>query len=288
MDDEEYIIPEGGGVPWRDLGKSSSRRSEDRDVRIEEIETAAIQGNFTWGLVRIQTNTDVEGLGETFLGEESLDIVNRFSSLLIGENPLDVRRLMAHLEQERPAPGSIGRAAIAGIEIALLDIKGKVLDVPVYELLGGKFRDDVRVYCDVHAGESLGVAQNQHQGEVYTPDAYAAAARRAADQGFSALKFDLDIPMRQEVDTAARRLDNEAIEHKVMLVTAVRDEIGDEMDLGVDLHWNYTVETAVRLIERLEKLDLAWVEDPCPPRRAEAHRRVTRGSTTPILTGVNL
>lgn len=287
-DDPEYVIPEGGAVPWRDLRRTAHHRPAERDVTITDVTTAAIQGNFTWGLVQIDTDIGISGLGETFIGEEALDIVERLAPLIVGETPLDTRRLLAHLDQERTDPGSMGQAAFAGIEIALLDIKGKVLDVPIYELLGGSFRDAVPIYCDAHAGDSLGAAPTRDPQDVYTPASYAETAAAIVDEGFSALKFDLDVPSEEGVDTAARRLDNAAIEHKVSLVEAVRDEIGNDVTLGVDLHWNFTVETATRLARKLEPYDLAWIEDPCPPQSVSAHRRVTARTQTPILTGENL
>ncbi|MFB6112102.1 MAG: mandelate racemase/muconate lactonizing enzyme family protein [Halobacteriaceae archaeon] len=287
-DDPEYVIPEGGGVPWRDLRRQHRHRPSDRDLSITAVETAALQGNFTWGLVKVETDAGIDGFGETFIGEEALDIAERLESLLVGETPLDTRRLLAHLDQERPNAGSMGQAAFAAIEIALLDIKGKFLDVPVYELLGGAFREEVPIYCDAHAGASLGAAPGRDPQDVYTPASYAEAARAIVDEGFEALKFDLDVPSHEAVDTAARRLDNAAIEHKVSLIEAVREEIGNDVTLGVDLHWNFTAESAIRLGRKLEPFDLAWIEDPCPPERVSAHRRVARELTTPILTGENL
>lgn len=284
----DYVIPEGGGVPWRDLRRREPHRPPERRVQITDVRTAALQGNFPWGLVRVETDAGVHGLGETFIGEEALDIVERLAPLVVGETPLDTRRVLAHLDQERTDPGSMGQAAFAAIETALLDIKGKLLDVPVYELLGGTFREEVQIYCDTHAGESLGAAQRRDPQAVYTPESYARAAREVVDEGFSALKFDLDVPSHRGVDTAARRLDNAAIEHKVSLVEAVRDAVGDDVTLAVDLHWNFTVETATRLARKLEPYDLAWIEDPCPPQNVTGHRRVTRDVATPILTGENL
>lgn len=287
-EDPEYVIPEGGGVPWRDLRRQKSHRPPERQVEITAVRTARLQGNFPWGLVRIETDADVTGLGETFIGEEAVDVIDRYASLIVGETPLDIRRLMAHIEQERTNSGSIGQAAMAGIEIALLDIKGKLLDVPIYELLGGRFRDTVQLYCDAHAGDSLGAAQRRDPQEVYTPEAYAQTARAVVDEGFDAIKFDLDVPSRSTIDTAARRLDNAAISHKESLIAAVREEIGSAATLAVDLHWNFTVESATRLVSALEPYDLAWIEDPCPPQNISGHRRVTRDSRTPILTGENL
>jgi L-alanine-DL-glutamate epimerase-like enolase superfamily enzyme len=287
-EDDEYVIPEGGGVPWRDLTMAESHRPPERDLTITDVSSMALAGNFTWGILKVETDAGVTGIGEPFIGEEALDIANRVAHVVEGENPLDIDRILGLLDQRRPAAGGMGQAAFTGIEIALWDIKGKVLDAPVYELLGGKYRDEVRIYCDTHAGESLGKAQRQDPTDVYTPESYARAARDVVDEGFDALKFDLDVRTHRDVDTAARRLDNAAIEHKVSLIEGVRDEIGYDVDLGVDLHWNFTVETATRLATELEPYDLAWVEDPVPPEKFDAHRRVREATRLPILAGENV
>ncbi|RQG95362.1 mandelate racemase/muconate lactonizing enzyme family protein [Natrarchaeobius chitinivorans] len=286
--DDEYVIPPGGGVPWRDLQMTESNRPSERDLEITDVSRLVVQGNFPWSLVKVETDAGITGIGETFVGEESSDVARRVGELIVGENPLDIDRLMDHLEQERTGTGAFGRSAFAGIEIALWDIKGKLLDVPVYELLGGKYRDEVQIYCDTHAGESLAQAQKLDPQDVYTPESYARAARNVVDEGYTALKFDLDVRTHREIDTASRRLDNESIEHKASLIEAVREEIGYEIDLGVDLHWNFTVESAIRLGKKLEPFDLAWIEDPIPPEKTDGHRRIAQALDTPILTGENV
>jgi len=272
-DGPDYRIAQGGGVPWRDLAREERNRPPERDVAITDVETMAIAGNFTWGIVKVETDAGIYGTGETH--GHGPDGPGR----LEGENPLDVGRLVDSRMPVGP-----------GVEMALWDIKGKVLDTPVYELLGGKYRESIRIYCDTHAGESLGEAQSEDVDprEVYTPESYARAAREVIEEGFEALKFDLDVRTHRSVDTAARRLDNAAIRHKISLVEAVREEIGYDVDLGFDLHWNFTAETASRLATRLEGYDLAWLEDPVPPHEYDAHRRVREATDVPILTGENL
>jgi gluconate/galactonate dehydratase len=287
-DEPDYHIAAGGGVPWRDLSVEERHRPPARDIEITDLRVMALAGNFTWGIVKVETDTEHYGIGETFRAEAALDMARRLRDDLEGENPLDTDRILELLDQRYTGTGRIGQAAFTAIETACLDLKGKVLDVPVYELLGGKYRDSVRVYCDTHGGESLGAAEESDPREVYTPESYARAARDVVDEGFTALKFDLDVPTRKDVDTAARRLDNEAIEHKVGLVEAVREEIGDDVDLGMDLHWNFTAETAIRLGKRLERFELAWLEDPVPPGEYEAQRRVTESLDLPVLTGENV
>jgi L-alanine-DL-glutamate epimerase-like enolase superfamily enzyme len=287
-EEPDYRIAQGGGVPWRDLSDAESHRPAERDVEITDVRTMAIAGNFTWGIVAVETDAGLTGYGETFRAEAALDMAERMALDLVGENPLDVDRIVELLNQRYTGCGRIGRSAFTALETACFDLKGKLLGVPVYELLGGKYRDAVRIYCDTHGGESLGEAADADPREVYTPESYAEAAREVVDAGFDALKFDLDVPTRTDVDTAARRLDNDAIAHKVSLVEAVREEIGYDVDLGMDLHWNFTVETAIRLGKRLERFDLAWLEDPVPPGEHEAQRRVTEALDLPVLTGENV
>jgi len=123
-------------------------------------------------------------------------------------------------------PGDVGSrrhdrevvvTAASGIEIALLDAAGKILGLPVYQLLGSKYRDEVRLYCDCHAGEAYAVedgATAYAGAEAYSPEAYAAEAARVTDMGFSALKFDLDLPADNENDPYNGRLNNAAIREK--------------------------------------------------------------------------
>jgi L-alanine-DL-glutamate epimerase-like enolase superfamily enzyme len=286
-DEPDYRIPQGGGVPWRDVGQETSRPA-DREIAITGIETMAVAGNFTWGIVKVETDRDVYGLGETFRAEAALDMADRMDVDLAGENPLDTHRIRELLEQRYTGCGRIGQAAFTAIETACFDIKGKLLDVPVYELLGGKYRDEIKIYCDTHGGESLGEAAVDSPTDEYTPESYARAAREVVDEGFEALKFDLDVPTHAEYDEFNRRMDNAALEHKVSLIEAVRDEIGYDIDLGVDLHWNFTTETAIRLGKKLERFDLAWIEDPVPPEKFDSQQRVTEALDSPVLTGENL
>lgn len=280
---------------WQQLTPVDNRPTK-RTVEITDVKTMRLRGNpkhetdnYVWGIVKVKTNTNYHGIGETFRGRKPTRIVEEIADTVIGENPLDPERIAEKLGRSHyTASGGIGRAAIAAIETACWDLKGKIFDVPVYELLGGKFRDQIRLYSDTEAlvGDSLSIDLSKE----YEPSAYAQAAREAVDQGFQVLKFDLDVPTlgKPDEDRASRRLDADGIEHKVSLVEAVRDEIGYDCELGMDLHWSYTVETATRLGKKLEKYDLAFLEDPVHPKKLKAQKRVKERCATPILTGENL
>jgi len=277
----------------RDYSNHTEHRAAERDVEITEIRSCVVEGNFEWNLIEVETDAGVTGIGEAYRGGGVPEIVEYTNRFLVGENPLDVERLFRRIVQEMSGHGgTTGKVvtAASGIEIALWDAAGKLLDVPVYQLLGGKFRDDVRIYCDCHAGEAYAVEDGYTEyadAEAYSPAAYAAEARRVVDMGFTALKFDLDMEADNEPDPYNGRLSNAAIAEKREIVAAVREEIGYDVDLAFDCHWDYTVESAKRLAYELEEFDLMWLEDLVPPENMAAQKEVTRATRTPVATGEN-
>jgi gluconate/galactonate dehydratase len=277
----------------RDYSNHVQNRAESRDVAITDIRTCVVEGNFEWNLIEVETDAGVTGIGEAYRGGGVPEIVEYIKRFLIGENPLDVGRLFRRIVQETSGHGgTTGKVvtAASGVEIALWDAAGKLLDLPVYQLLGGKFRDEVRIYCDCHAGEAYALEDGYTtyaDREAYSPEAYAAEARRVVDMGFSALKFDLDMETDNEPDPMNGRLSNAAVRQKREIVEAVRDEIGYEIDLAFDCHWDYSVESAKRLAYQLEEYELMWLEDLIPPENMAAQREVTKVTRTPIATGEN-
>lgn len=258
----------------------SSDRPEPRDATITDIQTTMVDGNFPWTLVRIYTDTGVVGTGEAYWGAGVPELIERMKPFLVGENPLDIDRLYEHMIQKMSGEGSIGGVtvtAIAGIEIALHDLAGKLLDVPAYQLLGGKYRDAVRVYCDCHAGDEEQPASCADEAE-----------RVVTDLGYDALKFDLDVPSGHEKDRANRHLRPPEIRHKAAIVKEVIERVGDRADVAFDCHWTYTADSAHRLAHALEPYDVWWLEDLVPPENHDAQRRITWATTTPIATGENV
>nr|WP_304449578.1 mandelate racemase/muconate lactonizing enzyme family protein [Halomarina sp. PSRA2] len=252
-----------------------------------------VEGNFEWNLIEVETDAGVTGIGESYRGGGTPEIIEYTNRFLVGENPLDVQRLFRRILQEMSGHGgTTGKVvtAASGIEIALWDAAGKILDLPVYQLLGGKYRDRVRMYCDCHAGEAYAVEDgytSYADSAAYSPEAYAAEAARVRDLGYTALKFDLDFAMDNDPDPFNGRLSNAAIERKREIVAAVRDELGPEVDLAFDCHWDYTVESAKRLAYELEEFKLMWLEDLIPPENMDAQKEVTQATRTPVATGEN-
>jgi len=254
-------------------------RGGGRDVTITDIQTAMVDGNFPWTLVRVYTDAGVAGTGEAYWGAGVPELIERMKPFLVGENPLDIDRLYEHLIQKMSGEGSIEGVtvtAVSGIEVALHDLAGKLLDLPAYQLLGGKYRDEMRVYCDCHTEAEA------------DPDACADEAERVVDElGYDALKFDLDVPSGHEMDRANRHLQPGEIRHKVDIVEAVTERVQDRADVAFDCHWSFEPSSAERLAAEVEAYDVWWLEDPVPPENIEVQERVTRSTTTPVAAGEN-
>jgi len=274
-----------------------------------------VEGNFNWNFVRIETDEGIQGLGECFFAPGLTAILRSLEPLLVGEDPRDVHRLFRKLQLATSGAGSIAGIiynAISGIEAALWDMLGQWLNVPIYRLLGGKFREQIRIYADCHGAEALecldevlrsrqpswieqedrAIARDYFDADKdVTPCSPEECRKRALAmkaQGYTALKFDLDVPGTEGFDSYNRCLSNPAIDHMVALIGAVREAVGSEIDIAVDCHWRYSVSDVVKVAHALEPFRLLWLEDPVPPECVEALRAVTSRVRIPIATGENL
>jgi L-alanine-DL-glutamate epimerase-like enolase superfamily enzyme len=144
-------------------------------VKITDVRTAEIAGHGYSTYVRIYTDEGLIGNGECIHGTDGCpQIIHSFKSVLVGEDPLNVDALYEKMRRSQLFNGGMAGAtvtAMTGIEIALWDLAGKIIGVPVYQLLGGKFRDRVRLYCDSHAGKD------------FSPEAYAQRAKEVVALG---------------------------------------------------------------------------------------------------------
>jgi L-alanine-DL-glutamate epimerase-like enolase superfamily enzyme len=275
---------------WADFDDQPAR--DGQTPEITDIDTLVIDGNFPWTIVTVEADDGTVGIGEAYPSPGVHEIITDYlRPVLVGETPLDVERLYNLMRESLSGRGSqwgVGTIAISGVEIALWDLAGKLLDQPVWQLLGGKMRDEVMIYADCHAGEAMVDSAEEGQEEsTYEPDAYAQAARLAVDEGFDLVKFDLDVPSGRDINRESRHFDPPEIEHKRRIVEAVTEEIGHDAEIAVDLHWNFNPETAERLCRAIEPYDLAWVEDPLPPENTDAMRELKRRVDVTLLTGEN-
>ncbi len=234
---------------------------------------------FPWVLVRVKTDSGLIGLGEAYhgAGAPQIAVDARLTRALIGQDPLNVDKLFRDMMGSMSASGYYQGAvmsAISGIEMALWDIAGQALGCPIWQLLGGRFRDRVRVYNDCHAGDDE------------TPAAYAQKAKEVEARGFSAIKFDID-PLPDRRDPYNRSISNDHIHHYVEVVTAIREALDRNTDLAIDAHWAYAPVDIIKIAQAFERLDLLWLEDPVPAENVEAMKKVKEASRTPICTGEN-
>ncbi len=248
-------------------------------MKITNVKATTLKGYKDWNYVRIETNEGITGLGEAHPGEGISDvIVKRLKPLLLDKDPLDVEPLY-HYMIDRTIGQSVGGTmlgAIGGVETALWDIAGKALDVPIYRLLGGKYRDRLRLYADVGRGRD----------NINTPETWAERAREGMADGFEALKFDIDHSADElQHDPVNRGLSLAELDKMTALVAAVREAVGDGVDICIDCHGLYNVRDVILLAQRLEPFNLMFLEDPVPPENIEAMGRVTAATTIPICTG---
>ncbi len=284
-------------------------------MKITRLKTAVVEGNFDWTFVRLETDESITGLGECFFAPGLTAILRSLEPLLLGEDPRDTHRLFRKLQLATSGAGSsagIIYNAISGVEAALWDLLGQSLGVPIYRLLGGKFRDKVRIYADCHGGEALEcldevlrsrpprwcASEEVHVAKDYfgetgdepitPPEEYRRRALHKKAEGFTALKFDLDVPGTQSSDPHNRVLTNCAIDHIVQSIGAVRDAVGLNTDIAVDCHWRYSASDIVKVARELEPFRLMWLEDPVPPDSVSALLEVSSKVRIPIATGENL
>ncbi len=250
-------------------------------MKITDIRTAEITGHGYSTYVRIYTDEGLIGNGECIHGTDGCpQIIHSFKDVLVGENPLNVDALFEKMRRSQLFNGAMAGAtvtAMTGIEIALWDLAGKALGVPIYQLLGGQFRDRVRLYCDSHAGKD------------FSPEAYARRAREVVALGFDALKFDVDERHAGfRTDAWNWHASPREVAWMAERVAAVREAVGPGIDLAIDMHGRYDIASGIAVARAMAPFDLLWLEEPVPPENIAAMREVKRCSPVPLCSGENL
>lgn len=223
--------------------------------------------------VRVLTDEGIHGVGEAFsVGPDraTVEAIAYFAEWLLDRDPLDIEGLWQLMYAGSRFPGgSALNAAISGIEHALWDIKGKALDTPVYQLIGGKCRDRVRVYQGVGGDSPQALAEN--------------AQRLVSEYGYTALKmfpFSSGTPLWHDAGVAP------ALKGAEARMRAVREAVGDEVDIGLDAHAQiFSPAMALSLCRALEPYHPLFVEEPLRPENREAMGHVRAQSPVPIATG---
>jgi L-alanine-DL-glutamate epimerase-like enolase superfamily enzyme len=258
-------------------------------MKITSIKTAATRGHGMHLWVRITTDAGITGTGECVHGgKQAIAIIQELEEKLIGRDPFAVDAIFEQMRRGHVFDGGDAGAlitALTGIEIALWDLKGKALDTPIYELLGGKFRDKIRVYADCQVAPGMNF------------DKIKKVVDEVLELGFTALKIDVDIDAYgykgSEVAHFEKDLFNYTAnqwehERMVSLVDMVTTAAGRGIDVAADVHTRLDVPSAIRLAKALESYHLMWLEEPVPAENIDAMRTVTQSTSVPICSGENL
>ena len=233
-------------------------------MKIDKIESFFIRNGY---VIRIHTDTGISGVGQTACWgyPEAVDqIINTFKKHLIGQNPLRIEHHWQYLYRMGPFRGTALSGAISAVDIALWDIKGKHLGVPIWELLGGNCRDKIRLHLLGGGG---------------TPETMYAAAKAAVEEGFTALKFDPVVGNFQ--DMAVDRLVKTARD----LVAAAREGGGPDLDLIVEVHRKLTPMNSIVLEAALAPFNLYFIEDPIQIDTITTQAELAKRMTTPLAIG---
>ena len=250
-------------------------------MKITDVKTAEVRGHGYSLYVKVFTDEGLVGVGECIHGGAgAARLVAEMAEAIVGQDPLNVDRLFETMRRRHVFNGAMAGnvvTAMTGIEIALWDLAGKALNVPVYQLLGGKFRDRIRLYCDCHAGRDD------------SPESHAQRAREVVAMGFDAIKFDIDdASSPHKRDPYNWSVSPSELAEMVDKVAAVREAVGPTVDVAIDMHGRYDTYAAIRVAQALEPYNLMWLEEPVPPENVDAMREVKRATRTPICAGENL
>ncbi len=260
---------------------SEERYSAPSDLEITDIKCGYIRGGHSL-FVKIYTNQDIWGCGEGVDATPgTYHLVKMFGRRLRGKSPLNVHRLFEDIRRSgffEGAQSGMYVAVLTAVETALWDLAGKALDLPVYQLLGGKFRDKIRVYQDTAL----------YQFRLPKPEDFAASARNAVDQGFNAIKFDIDQGNDpNKYDYYNWTASPAELQRMYDQIAAAREAVGPNIDICVDMHGRYDAISGEKVAKMMEPLNLMWLEEPIPAENADAYRKITESTSTPICAGEN-
>jgi len=284
--------------------KNVQRNSIPSQLKITDLRVAVITGApMNVPLIRIDTNQGISGYGEVRDGGSKIYALI-LKSRILGENPCNVDKIFRKIKQFGAPARQAG--GVCGIEMALWDLAGKAYGIPAYQMLGGKFRDRVRLYADTTEGapgEKL-FKENGH------PDGLVAGKRLKArmDQGITFLKQDFGIGLLRNIPGTLSRpagtdltggarvmhpftgieITEKGVDVLSEYVGEIRSVIGMEVPLASDHYGHISVNSCIKLARAMEKHNLAWMEDMVPWQLGHLLKQIKESTTTPILTGEDI
>ena len=271
------------GVPSiRAAAEQAANEYRRPKLKITDIRTAEVRVHGYQVHVRVYTDQGIFGQGEsTDAAIGNVPIIRSMAQMLIGRDPLNIEAAFERIRTSGIFSGAqAGQyvTALTGVETALWDLAGKALGLPVYQLLGGKVRDRVRVYCD-SGGREMVPGDERSKERI----------KQIQDMGFTAAKIDIDNatdPAR--FDRVNWTASNGEIDHMLAVIAFTRENYPKNFDLAVDMHGRYDATTGKRVAKEAEKFKLMWLEEPVPPENIDAMRDIRASTSTPICCGENL
>ena len=268
-------------------------------MKITAIETFSVKGVgwHPWLFCAVRTDDGITGyseFGEGYLTRGLPGLVRDLGEALIGQDPSPVEKYYFDMyRRSRSMSGGAVAMAIAGIELALWDIKGKCLGVPVYQLFGGPFREKQRVYWSHLATYRAHVAEVFGWKPLRTMEDVAACAVEAVEKGYTAMKTNIILPGENPTSlvqgfagSSDQNAPTEIVQSDVSQIAALREAVGSEIDIALDVNYHFKTEGAIRLGRELEEYDLMWMEiDNQDPKSLAQLKSSTR---TPICSGEQL
>lgn len=270
-------------------------------MKIIDIETFVVDGGWRpWIFVKVKTDQGLVGYGECSDSRSPQGIVGAIDDLkvlLIGTDPRAYEmRFWDMIRGTRQSMGGIAAKAISGIELALVDLKAKALGISVVELFGGPMRDSIRLYWS-HCGTSrASYADFLEVDPIRSMEDISTLGREVVSRGFTALKTNIVLPGKPAsvfwdgfgagVGTTDQTVSRSLLRHIETLIGTFRDAVGPDVDINLDLNFNFKPESVTRIAQVLEQFDLLWLEvDMYNP---EAILQIKQSTRTKICTGENL
>ena len=267
-----------------------STNSRPTELKITDMRIVNLKGvPFRTTIIRIDTDQGVSGYGEVRDGgSETYALM--LKSRIVGENPCNIDKIFRKIKQFGHHARQAG--GVCGIEMALMDLAGKIYGVPAYQLAGGKFRDRILCYCDTPS-EKSGRAMGKRLKE-------------RMNQGFGFLKMDVGIGLLRGIEGTlvsppgmlqtnevmhpftGIQITDKGIDLLCQYVAEVREEIGWEVPLAVDHFGHIGVESCIRLGKALDQFSLAWYEDMVPWQLTDQWKRLAESVDTPVCTGEDI
>jgi galactonate dehydratase len=252
-------------------------------MKITKLKTVVVNAEMrNWVFVKVETDAGLYGWGEASLEWKTRSVVGAvedFEPMVVGEDPTRIEHLYQKLyRQSFWRVGVIGLSAISAIEQACWDILGKSLNLPVYRLLGGAVRDRVRMYTHLGGGDMRAVYESQLSAD---PQVIVDRALEVVEKGYTAVKVLITPPTEALNSIAAYRYAEKMME-------ALRESVGDQVDILIDCHGRHSLGNAVEFCRVLAPYRPYFIEEPVSPDNVEVLLEVRKASPVPIATGERL